>query len=131
MVASSDPRWIQGEFSTLVGLLDRVGLRTNVRKTVGMVCHPCQAAGTQLEASYGRRMMGEGPSYQERQKGRVHRRECGDEMATGSLAGHRMTQHGQTAEEIQSWKKLATGEETRTYCMAFPSKGNLRSCPVE
>ena len=26
MVASSDTRWIQGEFSTLVGLFDRVGL---------------------------------------------------------------------------------------------------------
>ena len=33
-------------FSTLVGLFDRVGLRNNVRKTVGMVCRPCQATGT-------------------------------------------------------------------------------------
>ena len=46
MVASSDPGWLQGAFNVLVGLFDRVGLRTNVRKTVGMVCHPCQAAGT-------------------------------------------------------------------------------------
>ena len=37
MVASSDPRWLQGAFSTLVGLFDRVGLRNNVGKTVGMV----------------------------------------------------------------------------------------------
>ena len=41
MVASSDPQWLQGDFSTLVGLFDRVGLRTKVRKTVGMVCRPC------------------------------------------------------------------------------------------
>ena len=40
MVASSNPRWLQGSFNTLVGLFDRVGLRSNVRKTVGMVCHP-------------------------------------------------------------------------------------------
>ena len=33
MVASSDPRWIQGSFSTLFGLLNRVGLNTNVGKT--------------------------------------------------------------------------------------------------
>ena len=38
MVASSDPRWLQGDFSTLFGMFDRVGLRTNVEKTVGMVC---------------------------------------------------------------------------------------------
>ena len=46
MVALSDPQWLQGAFSTLVGLLDKVGLRTNAGKTVGMVCRPCQAAGT-------------------------------------------------------------------------------------
>ena len=40
MVASSDPRWLQGEFSTLVGLFDRVDMRNNVGKTVGMVCRP-------------------------------------------------------------------------------------------
>ena len=45
MVASSDPGWLQGAFNTLVGLFDRVGLRTHFGKTVGMVCHPCQAAG--------------------------------------------------------------------------------------
>ena len=37
IVVSLDLRWLQGEFSTLVGLFDRVGLRTNVRYTVGMV----------------------------------------------------------------------------------------------
>ena len=40
MVASLDPRWIQGDFSTLVGLFERVGLKNNSRKTVGMVCRP-------------------------------------------------------------------------------------------
>ena len=58
MVASSDPRWLQGAFSTLVGLLDKVGLRTNAGKTVGMVCCLCQAVGTQLEVAYGIRIMG-------------------------------------------------------------------------
>ena len=29
-------------FTALVGLFDRVGLRTNAGKTVSMVCHPCQ-----------------------------------------------------------------------------------------
>ena len=39
MVTSLDPVWIQGAFNALVGLFDRVGLQTNVRKTFGMVCH--------------------------------------------------------------------------------------------
>ena len=45
MVATSDPGWLQGTFNTLVGLFDRVGLQKNVWNTVGMVYHPCQAAG--------------------------------------------------------------------------------------
>ena len=58
-------------FSTLVGLFDRMGLRNNASKTVGMVCRPCQAVGTQSEVAYGQLMTGEGPSYQECQKVRV------------------------------------------------------------
>ena len=43
MVLSLDPVWLQGAFTALVGLFDRVGLRKNVGKTVSMVCHPFQA----------------------------------------------------------------------------------------
>ena len=63
MVASSDPQWLQGAFNTLVGLFDRVGLYKNARKTVGMVFHPCQAAGNLSEAAYGRRFIGKGPTH--------------------------------------------------------------------
>ena len=38
MLVSLDPRWLQGSFSTLKGLFDRVGLKANSRKPVGMVC---------------------------------------------------------------------------------------------
>ena len=37
MVASSEPRWLQGVFGTLSGIFDRVVLKTNVGKTFGMV----------------------------------------------------------------------------------------------
>ena len=63
MVASSDPTWLQGAFNALVGLFDRVGLQTNVRKTVSMVCHPCQAAGNITQLAHGRRLTEEGNSY--------------------------------------------------------------------
>ena len=98
MVALSDPRWIQGSFNTLVSLFYRVGLRTNFGKTVGMVCHSCQAAGNLLEALYGRRVMGEGPTYRERLKGQVSFRECGELMAEGYLTSLMMTQHGRVAD---------------------------------
>ena len=67
MVALSDPAWLQGAFNALVGLFYRVGLQTNVWKTVGMVCHPCQAAGNITQVAYRRRLTGEGNSYRKRQ----------------------------------------------------------------
>ena len=68
MVVSSDPAWLQGAFTALVGIIDRVGLMTNVGKTVIMVCHPCQAgSGNRTEEAYGRRITGEGRSYAEMQ----------------------------------------------------------------
>ena len=66
MVVSLDPTWLQGAFTPLVGIFDRVGQMTNVGKTVNMVCHPCQAGdGNRTEESYGRRITGEGGSYAE------------------------------------------------------------------
>ena len=102
MVELSDPRWLQGVFSTLDGLFNRVVLWNNVGKKFGMVCCPCQEAGTQLEAVHERRITGEGPSYQERQKGWVQCRDCGEDTSVGSLEGHMMTQHGRATDERRS-----------------------------
>ena len=41
MFGASDPEWLQGAFSALVAIFDRVGLQTNVDKTVSMACQPC------------------------------------------------------------------------------------------
>ena len=109
-VALSDPRWLQGAFSTLVGMFDRMGLRNNVWKTVGMVCRPFQEAGTHSGVAYGRRMTVEGPSFKGWQKGRVQCRECREDMPARSMAGHMKIQYGQVAEERWSWLTSATGE---------------------
>ena len=85
MVASSDPIWLQGAFKDLLGLFDRVGLRTNVRKTVGIVCHPCQASGNLTTEAYGRRITGTGQSYWERIKDQVACGECGEMLVVSSL----------------------------------------------
>ena len=69
MVVSSDPAWLQGTFTALVGIFDRVDLMTNVGKTVSMFCHPFQAgAGNRTEEAYGRRITGKGRLYAERQR---------------------------------------------------------------
>ena len=51
IITSSDPGWLQGDFSTLVGLFNWEVQRESVSNTVGMVCRPFQEAGTQLEAA--------------------------------------------------------------------------------
>ena len=58
MVASTDPGWLYTAFYTLTGLFDRVGLRINSRKTVGMVFQPCQAARVRADKSYTWKMTG-------------------------------------------------------------------------
>ena len=61
MVVSSDPAWLQGAFSALVAIFDRVGLQTSVNKTVSMAFHPCRAtAGNRTAAGYIRRLTGVG-----------------------------------------------------------------------
>ena len=37
LVVSTDPEWILGAFNTLTGIFDRVGLQTDVNKTVRMI----------------------------------------------------------------------------------------------
>ena len=66
MIALSDLGWMQEAFHTLVGMFDRVGMRNNIEKTVGMICCPYQAVGTQSEAAYEQRMTGKVLSYRER-----------------------------------------------------------------
>ena len=68
VVASKDLEWLQLPFNMLTGLFDRVGLRTNVHKTVGMVCCSCWASGVRADKSYTWRMKGEGRSSKERQQ---------------------------------------------------------------
>ena len=66
MVSASDPAWLQGAFSALVAIFGRVGLRTNVDKTVSMACHPCWAwTGNQTTEGYRRRLTGVGSSFRE------------------------------------------------------------------
>ena len=69
MVVSSDPACLQGAESALVAIFDRVGLRTNVNKTVSMACHLCRAgSGNRNTAGYSRRLTGVGKTFKERHR---------------------------------------------------------------
>ena len=104
MVVSSDPTWLQGAFTALLAIFDRVGLMTNVSKTVSMVCQPCQAgAANRTVEAYGRRITGEGRSYMETQRERVACEECGAFLASGSMSSHLMTRHGKESGRQQLW----------------------------
>ena len=103
MVALSDPAWLQGAFNALVGLFERVGLKTNVGKKVGMMCHPCQAAGNITQAAYGRRLTGEVNSYREQHQDWVECEECNEQLEVGSLSSHLMTRHGKAAGQRRQW----------------------------
>ena len=52
MVASTNLGWLQTAFDKLTGIFDRVGLRTNIRKIVGIVCQPCQADRVRVDEAY-------------------------------------------------------------------------------
>ena len=104
MVVTLDPAWLQGATNTLVAIFDRVGLLTNIGKTVSMVCHPCQSgSGNHAEEAYRRRVTGMGRSYVERQRERLECGECGEVLAVRSMSSHLMTRHGKAAAQRQLW----------------------------
>ena len=104
MVGASDPAWLQGDFSALAAIFDRVGLQKNVDKTVSMACHPCWAGtGNRTTEGYRRRLTGDRSSFRERQEKRVACGECGAELAAGSLSSHMMNRHGKAAPRRHLW----------------------------
>ena len=54
ILASPRSARLQATLDVLTGLFDRVGLQTNVKKTVGIVFQPCRMAGVHSEAAYER-----------------------------------------------------------------------------
>ena len=139
LIASTDPGWLQLSFDFLTGLFDWVGLRKNVRKTVGMVSRPFRAYGVRAYKAYTHRMTGEGRSFKERQRERVLCPECGKELAKVSLVTHRQTQHDVDKGRLGSEGDNADGggDESRTYKMGFlqcrclgpaQSKGSVVGC---
>ena len=64
MLASTNPVWLQTAFDMLIGIFERVGLQTNIRKTVGMAFQRCGVVRFRADEAYKHRMMGDVQSYQ-------------------------------------------------------------------
>ena len=73
-----------------------------------MTCRPCTAAGNHSEEAYGCKMTGEGLTFRDRKRERVECRDCGKELAEGSLDSHRMSQHEKARERRWTRKDAAT-----------------------
>ena len=76
-IASTNLMWPQWSFVMLIGLFEIFRLRTNVVKTVTMICHPGTLSGIQPTAYYGRWMNREGGYYRLSQRQRMMCEECG------------------------------------------------------
>ena len=133
VVASTDLIWLQSEFNFLAGLFDRVGLQTNVRKTVGMVCRPCWESRVRAVKSYARSMTGEGRIFKEWQRKQVSCTECEKELEKRSLVMRRQNQHsvakGGLVSEVDEADRV--NNKSSTYIIAFSTRAGTRPCPVE
>ena len=67
MLALPRSAWIHADLYFLTGLFDRVGIQTNINKTVGMACQSCYIVVGHLEVAYTQRMMGVGSYFWEQQ----------------------------------------------------------------
>ena len=121
---------LQAPLDVLTGFFDRVGLHTNVNKTVGTVCRTCYIVDGHSEAAYTRRMTGVVPSFRERQRERVQCPECELELTAGSLTAHRQAQHGK--ERPPQWATPHATPDPRLYNrVSFPRASRSIGCPVE
>ena len=111
----------------LTGLFDKVGLRTNANKTMGMVCNTCKTARRKLEEPYTRMMTGVGTSFQEQQRKRVSLPECTVVLASGLLAAQCQYQHGMS--KSPKWDPPPP-QYPRLYRVSFPWVDRYVEFPV-
>ena len=93
-VTSMQATRLQRTYDTLTELFDRVGLHTNVAKTLIMDFQPCHALGGHSEESHRLQMTGEGKYSRYRLIQTVHCPDCDVNLATGSQAAYQQVQHG-------------------------------------
>ena len=111
-----------------MGLFDRVGLQTNIDKTVGMVCQICYIIVSKSETAYTRRMTGTVPSFWGRYWERVWCPNFEVELVAGFLDSHHKIQHGKDLPP--QWTAPLTTPYPRLYMVSFSRAARSIGCPV-
>ena len=102
--------------------------RKTSKKTMGVVCRPCQASGVQADGSYTQWMTGEGRTSKERQREQVLCSECSKDIEKGSLVTHQQNQHGmKKGGLVPEGDEAARGNKPINYRMTFPAKAGPRT----
>jgi hypothetical protein len=124
LVESTDPTELQRDIDEMVGLFEKVGLRTNEIKTQYMIVRAAKAPAAMKKRVYDRIKNG-GQSYDTWKKQSTTCGICDKEMTKASLQRHMMQQHGQKPEQYL-YREAGT-----TACFNLHIvKGVHNNCPV-
>lgn len=119
LLASTNPNWLQKSFDSLVLLFARMGLKTNVKKTVSMTCTPHVKLPEYSKTAYDR--------YARNNRGealhdnspmpRVECTQCGLEVQQRNLLQHMRSAHGQAQLNVCDKR---TPEPAQTFTCSIP-----------
>jgi hypothetical protein len=117
-IASRDPIFLQRAIDGLVGAFERVGLKTNTKKTQAMTCTPGNIRLQLPTKSYLRMRTGR-TSAAGWDARKVTCRECGKDMQVSSLGGHYADQHEIYQQQVVA-DELLDGREGVVYWSKCP-----------
>ena len=128
-IASRDPELLDRALEIIVGLFERVGLRTNTSKTETMICTPGKIRTRLSASSYYRRYAGFSDA-----KGWASRKvecdKCGKVMKASSLEGHMETQHGVYCSSVVPEEYLQPPDGGKRYRASKSLADGKYYCPV-
>ena len=117
ILALTSPDHLQEALDVLTGLFVMVGIQTNVKKMVGMVCQPCYMFVGKSEVAYTRRITGLGTYFREFKQERVHCPECEVDPEVGFMEAHRQAQNG--TGRAPQWATTPPPPDPRIYRVSF------------
>ena len=122
-IASTDKELLQESImDILIELFERVGLRTNTKKTLGMTCTPGRIRVSLSDQSYTRLRAGF-QTQKEWDRRRVVCDHCGKEFSAASLTNHLETQHEVFRSKVIN-KDLLVDRASETYRATQSADGN-------
>ncbi|KAL7427260.1 hypothetical protein ACHAXH_000579 [Discostella pseudostelligera] len=123
------PEWLQESFTTLVGLFERVGLRTNSQKTKVMTCVPGRIRVSHVEEVYNDYCHG-ASTHAARKRLRVECNICNQStMQAASLRSHLETQHDVFRSFVLN-RELEGDQPAATFRADVDTTTSLYYCPV-